>query len=146
MVTKEDLPLDFITTFISKGWDEVGIIKASIASIKEAYKNTNKIEAILNDWLDSYLITLGQLEAYTQNEDLIDYPEEFEGVNTDKDDVEVEVPQDVTEVTFEKENTEEPAVDSLVVEPKEEAELFEYLADFDDIEISPEPLTEEDLH
>ena len=135
---KEKLPLDFITTFISKGWDEVGIIKASIASIKEAYKNTDKIEAILNDWLDSYLITLGQLEAYTQNEDLIDYPEEFEGVNNSKDEIEGQP---------EIKDADSKEVEENSAELKtEEAELFEYLADFDNIEISSDPLSDEDLY
>lgn len=70
---KEDLPITFLTSFVSKGWDEVGILRADTEAIKETYKGTSKIEKIINDLIDSYLIAIGQIEAHLEKKDYLDY-------------------------------------------------------------------------
>ena len=43
--SKENLPIAFLTDFISKGWEEVGYLKADIEAIKEKLQR----EGVLND-------------------------------------------------------------------------------------------------
>ena len=52
---KEKLPIDFITQFVSKGWDEVGMLKASKDAIKATFRETAKVENIIQDWIDKSL-------------------------------------------------------------------------------------------
>ena len=59
---KEKLPIDFITQFVSKGWDEVGMLKASKDAIKTTFKETAKVESIIQDLVDSYLVWIGQMK------------------------------------------------------------------------------------
>ena len=62
--SKETLPIAFLTDFISKGWEEVGYLKADIEAIREAYKGTKPIEDLIQDLIDAYLVCIGQLEAH----------------------------------------------------------------------------------
>jgi len=75
---KEKLPLDFLTSTVSHGWEEIGNLKASISGIKETFTDTKKIEDILQDLVDAYLVCVGQLELYMDKKDYIDAPEELE--------------------------------------------------------------------
>lgn len=77
-VKQEKLPLDFITSFVSKGWDEVGVLKASIDAIKKDFRETKQVELILSDLVDAYLICLSRLQAHMNNKDYIELPEEKE--------------------------------------------------------------------
>ena len=61
--SKEKLPMEFITNFISRGWDEVGALKASIEGLSKDFSGTGDVKKILQDLLDEYLIVIGQLEA-----------------------------------------------------------------------------------
>jgi hypothetical protein len=71
---KEALPLDFITSFVSKSWEEIGNIKANIEGIHQAFTGTSKIEEILQNLVDAYLICVGQLELYIDKKDYLDLP------------------------------------------------------------------------
>ena len=72
---KENLPISFLTDFISKGWEEVGYLKADIEAIKEVYKGTKPIEELIQNLIDAYLVCIGQLEAHISDKKYIDYPE-----------------------------------------------------------------------
>lgn len=72
---KEELPISFLTTFISKGWDEVGMLKEEITAIKREFSGTAKVAKLIQDLVDAYLICIGQLELHLHNNDYIDYPE-----------------------------------------------------------------------
>ena len=74
--SKENLPIAFLTDFISKGWEEVGYLKADIEAIKEAYKGTKPIEGLIQDLIDAYLVCIGQLEAHIHDNKYLEYPEE----------------------------------------------------------------------
>lgn len=74
--TKENLPISFLTDFISKSWEEVGYLKADIEAIKQSFKGTKKVEDLIQNLVDSYLVCIGQLEAYIHDKNYIDYPEE----------------------------------------------------------------------
>ena len=153
---KEKLPIDFITQFVSKGWDEVGMLKASKAAIKTTFKETTKVEGIIQDLIDSYLVCIGQMELYLDKKDYLDIPEASElneAANTDEDlklqedlelknsgDFDVEVKQEDNKVKIEIEpKEEEPETEEEEEqETEEEAEdkavtkqdAFEYFMDF----------------
>ena len=144
---KEKLPIDFITQFVSKGWDEVGMLKASKDAIKATFKETTKVEGIIQDLIDSYLVCIGQMELYLDKKDYLDIPEASElneAANTDEDlklqedlelknsgDFDVEVKQEDNKVkieieTKEEEEQEEETEDKEVTKP----DAFEYFMDF----------------
>ena len=144
---KEKLPIDCITQFVSKGWDEVGMLKASKDAIKATFKETTKVEGIIQDLIDSYLVCIGQMELYLDKKDYLDIPEASElneAANTDEDlklqedlelknsgDFDVEVKQEDNKVkieieTKEEEEQEEETEDKEVTKP----DAFEYFMDF----------------
>lgn len=67
---KEILPVDFVAGFISKSWEEVASLKSSISGIKQAFSGTKDIEKILEELLDAYLITIGQLQQILEKKDV----------------------------------------------------------------------------
>ena len=73
--SKEQLPISFLTDFVSRGWDQVGQLKETIASIKDTFSGTKKVEEILQPLVDAYLVCIGQLELHMQNKDYIEMPE-----------------------------------------------------------------------
>ena len=153
---KEKLPIDFITQFVSKGWDEVGMLKASKDAIKTTFKETARVESIIQDLIDSYLVCIGQMELYLDKKDYLDIPEASElneAVNDNEDlklqedlelknsgDFDVEVKQEDNKVKIEIEpKEEEPETEEEEEqETEEEAEdkavtkqdAFEYFMDF----------------
>ena len=135
---KEKLPIDFITQFVSKGWDEVGMLKASKDAIKTTFKETAKVESIIQDLIDSYLVCIGQMELYLDKKDYLDIPEASElneTANTDEDlklhedlelknsgDFNVEVKQEDNKVKIEIEPKEEEQETEEAEEEEEETE------------------------
>lgn len=73
---KEKLPISFLTDFVSKGWEEVGYLKADIEAIKEAYSGTAKIEELIQGLVDAYLVCIGQMEAHLQDKKYLEFPED----------------------------------------------------------------------
>lgn len=170
--SKEALPIAFLTDFISKGWEEVGYLKADIEAIKEAYKGTKPIEALIQDLIDAYLVCIGQLEAHLQDKNYLDYPEEsgLSGAKLEED-LEIKVSADKVEIKTEKTtpvevNEEEDiitiGVDKVSEEPQVKFddsksamsdkdvervnEPFEYFVDFDEPDMSQPKLTDKDLY
>lgn len=74
--SKEKLPLSFLTDFVSRGWESIGMLKQEIAAISEQFSGTKKIEDLLQALVDAYLICVGQIELHMQNKDYLDFPEE----------------------------------------------------------------------
>lgn len=132
---KEELPISFLTAFISKGWDEIGILKEEITAIKRDFSGTTKVANLIQDLVDAYLICIGQLELHLHNNDYIEYPE-AEDANklieslTDIDDVEIEEP-DLGKVNIPDlriKDTDEAEVEAeeeipSIEEPEEDKEL-----------------------
>ena len=166
--SKEALPIAFLTDFICKGWEEVGYLKADIEAIKEAYKGTKPIEALIQDLIDAYLVCIGQLEAHLHDKNYLDYPEES-GLSGEKleEDLEIKVSADKVEIKTEKTtpvevNEEDDIITIGVDEPKvkfDDSKLamsdedvarvnepFEYFVDFDEPDMSQPKLTDKDLY
>ena len=167
--SKETLPIAFLTDFISKGWEEVGYLKADIEAIREAYKGTKPIEGLIQDLIDAYLVCIGQLEAHLHDNKYLDYPEEsgLSGtkleeeleikVSTDKIEIKTEknTPVEVNEeddiITVGVEEVEEEKFDDskLAMSDKKVAEVsepFEYFVDFDEPDMTQPKLTDKELY
>ena len=153
--SKEKLPISFLTDFISKGWEEVGYLKADIEAIKESFTGTKQVEELIQSLVDAYLVCIGQLEAHIHDKNYIEYPEESglaEALNEDleitvKEDSSIEIETD-EEVTVEEENGK---ISIFKAEPEEEKveedrEEFEYFVDFDEPDMSQPKLTDKDLY
>jgi hypothetical protein len=167
---KETLPIAFLTDFISKGWEEVGYLKADIEAIKEAYKGTKPIESLIEDLIDAYLVCIGQLEAHLHDKKYLEYPEEsgLTGTKLDED-LELKVSTDKIEIKTEKHTPvivdEEDDIITIGIDeeaPEEEfeaprhmlihakeahpAESFEYFVDFEEPDLTQPRLTDADLY
>lgn len=169
--SKETLPIAFLTDFISKGWEEVGYLKADIEAIKEAYKGTKPIEDLIQDLIDAYLVCIGQLEAHLHDKKYLDYPEES-GLTPAKleEELELKVSPERIEIKTEKTtpvevNEEDDLIIVGIDENATEAEIepsaamsvpndvpvnvgepFEYFVDFDEPDMTQPKLTDEDLY
>lgn len=166
--SKEALPIAFLTDFISKGWEEVGYLKADIEAIKEVYKGTKPIEALIQDLIDAYLVCIGQLEAHLHDNKYLDYPEES-GLSGTKLDEELELKVAPDQIVIKTEKTTPVEIneeDDLIIigvdETAAKAEIkapeaapapaepvgepFEYFVDFDEPDMSQPRLTDEDLY
>lgn len=166
--SKENLPIAFLTDFISKGWEEVGYLKADIEAIKEAYKGTKPIETLIQDLIDAYLVCIGQLEAHLHDKNYLDYPEES-GLSGEKleEDLEIRVSADKVEIKTEKTTPVEiNEEDDLITIGVDEAEVkfddsklamsdedvsrvnepFEYFVDFDEPDMTQPKLTDKDIY
>ena len=167
--SKETLPIAFLTDFISKGWEEVGYLKADIEAIKEAYKGTKPIEDLIQDLIDAYLVCIGQLEAHLHDKKYLDYPEEsgLSGtkleeelelkvtpaqiviktekntpvdINEDDDIITIGVDENVIEDEI------EPPVQPSATKGMSDGEAFEYFVDFDEPDMSQPKLTDDDIY
>jgi hypothetical protein len=154
----EELPISFITDYISKGWEEVGYLKEASSAILAEYSNTDKIEQSMQDLMDAYLIFIGQMEAYLQEKENIatdDAPADIAAV---KDEPKHELPEADIEI--------EPIVDapeevSAEVEPAEIEEVeepkmakvdasasdpFEFFVDFEEPDLTEPGISDEELY
>lgn len=137
---KEQLPLDFITTFVSRGWEEVGNLKAQIEGIKRTFSGTQKVSKILQDLIDAYLIALGQMELYIDKKDYLDLPDDKELQEQLNEDLDIEIKPEADKVVIEVKPevaAEEQPDESIKTEeqPAEEKpveEPFEFFTSFDE--------------
>ncbi len=157
--SKEKIPTSVITDLVSRAWEEIGLIKANIDQLGKAYSGVSKLTDTFEDLLDSYLIYVGQLEAFLADNNLIDYPEEKDQINE-----KLELTEDVYASTVIErkpiniainESNASKSVDALLdadtednledaeEEIKDEADFF---VDFDEPDLSEPKLTDEDVY
>lgn len=133
--SKELLPISYITSFISKGWEEVGILKEELKAIKETFKENKKVEDCLNNLIDSYLICIGQMEELLDNKKYLEFPEEkelkealteevkpdLEAIDIIKDKLDIQGDEETNEIIFsEKDQIEDPEAQKLTIEVNDE--------------------------
>lgn len=154
---KENLPIAFLTDFISKGWEEVGYLKADIEAIKETYKGTKNIEELIQNLIDAYLVCIGQVEAHLQDKNYIEYPEESGLL---KEDFDIKVKDDSIEIVSEEnlvvENQDDKVIITELEDEEDKAEVatkeikdedsFEYFVDFEDPDMSEPRITDKELY
>lgn len=96
---KESLPVSFITSFVSDGWEKVGILKEEIEAIKNEFKGTDKVEELIQALIDAYLVCIGQMEQYLADKNGIELGQEEvkeslkEDVTINIDHVEINEPE-----------------------------------------------------
>lgn len=71
---KEKMPLSVVTSFISRGWDEVGSLSEMIKTIKASFTQTGQIEDYLQNIVDAYLVCIGQMETFLHDKNYVDIP------------------------------------------------------------------------
>lgn len=156
---KEKLPVSFLTDFISRGWDDVGYLKETIAAIKEVYSGTKEIEELLQALIDAYLVCIGQMEAHLHDNKYIEFPEESklnEDINIQITPEEVKIADNSGEVVAEI-PTEAPVEEVKPIEVQAEEEPveikkelpdteFDFFVDFDEpADIVSAPMSDEEI-
>lgn len=151
---KDNLPITYLTTLVSRGWEEVGMLREEIEAVKKEFKNTGAIEECVNNLIDAYLICIGTVEGILDNKKYVKFPEEasalkeaveeikpeMEAIDVIKNQVELQVEDD--EVSLVNKCAED--ADKLVLDVSDEEreilesefednEDFEYIAD-DEVE------------
>lgn len=109
-MAKENLPISFLTDFISRGWDDVGYLNETIKSIGETFKDSKKVKEVLQALADAYLVCIGQLEACIQGKNYLDTEIEnklTEDININIDDSKIDVTNNNGETTTIPLNTED---------------------------------------
>jgi hypothetical protein len=158
----ENIPVSFVTDMMSKGWDEVGYLREASAALKETYKDTAKVEELMQDLMDAYLVFIGQLELYLHNEENIAAPtEETDAKESDDKDEPVEEKEieknpvrapkpELPEADFDIEPLAEPAIpaqaNSEFAPAAEVSDPFEFFVDFDEPDMSQPALTDAELY
>lgn len=147
---KENLPVSFLTDFISKGWEEVGYLKADIEAIRQSFKGTKKVEELIQSLIDAYLVCIGQLEAHISDKNYMEYPEDSGLGETKKEtleeDLNITVNTEKVEVKVEPEQVEEIKVATKPEVKESDIEEFEYFCDFDEPDLSQPKLTDKELY
>jgi len=165
--SNEKLPLQVVTDFVSEGWVEVGKLKSEIEAVK-SFRGGEPVASVLQKLIDSYLVCIGQLEAFLQDKKYIKEPEDL------KEDVDIHIGEkevtisdatgeEVGIVPIEPEAEEEgsedmpPAVAEIepIVEPEVKPEVkvdtpvlhdrFEYFVDFDDVDPNTQPISDAEI-
>lgn len=151
---KELLPLDFLTSSVSQGWNEVGTLKASLEGIKQTFSGTDKVEKIIQELIDAYLIYIGQLELLIDKKDYLELPDEKDLKAPLSEDLEIAIKPEADKVTLDIKPTE--SADTIIEPSKEEpiilepatttsstidGDPFEYFCDFEDPIISKEEIS-----
>ena len=155
-IVEEALPVSFVTDMISKGWDEVGYLKEAVTAVKETYKDAFKIESIMQDLVDAYLVFIGQLESYLDKEKDIatEVPDSVEETSTNKfanlPEEEIETSEnDPIEVKAELPEADldiEPIKTTDKPEATEKDDTFDFFVDFDEPDMSQVPLSDSELY
>ena len=168
--SKEQLPITYLTNFVSRGWEEVGMLKEEIEAIKAEFKDVKKIEDCVSNLIDAYLICIGYIEGILNDKKYVEFPEEAkealtEEINPDLTAIDIikdklDIQGEDNEVIFaEKGQMEEEDADKLVIEvSEEELEVIESeisedeseekseeeIEDFEDEEIKEKPAKKDD--
>lgn len=167
--TKEKLPVSFLTDFMSKGWEEVGYLKEASAAINRDFSDTAKVEAILQDLIDAYLVCIGQIELYLEDKDYVEYPEDDKKSKTDEsaDVVVVDEPKEIPDVAIEPEAVavevkdagkiategdfkdfaiDDSALADARIDVPAEREIADFFVDFDEPDMTQPRLTDDELY
>jgi len=140
---KEKLPIDFLTSSASQGWSEVGNLKASLDGIKQNFSGTTKVEQILQDLIDAYLVYIGQLELLIDKKDYLELPDETDLKSKLAEDLEIIVKPENNKVVLDIKTTEDDAIaaeepEQIIVANADKSAPFEYFCDFDDPVVTQE--------
>lgn len=117
---KDNLPVAVLTDYVSRCWEEIGILKASIENFKKEFTETTDFINVLQDLLDAYLICVGRLEKKLDSKKYLDITEVQKQENPEKLDT-----KEVKKVAKQQEST------KIQESKKTKSQPFEYFVDFD---------------
>ena len=163
--SKTQLPITYLTNFVSRGWGEVGNLKEELEAIRHEFKDVKKIEDCVSDLIDAYLICIGTLESMLDDKKYVEFPEEMKESLTENFEIELDKAEDEEAENEEKDifDFEDKSVDEIAtflikdeqeaiagykaaakaVSKSESAETNEVLAVLDHIEKEEEEHIEE---
>jgi hypothetical protein len=121
------------------------MLKEQIKALKDEFggKSIEKVEEIFQGLIDAYLINIGQLELFLQENNYVEVPDVEEiKIEEPKEEKEAEDVKDEEEIEEVIETEEEAEVKET--ETPRDFEAFEYFVDFDEPE--GEALTDKDLY
>lgn len=104
--SKEQIPVSFLTDFISDCWEKVGYLKADIESLKD-FEGANEVSEVIQSLVDAYLVCLGQLEAHAHDEGYVDVQKPVTAASKEEP---VETPVPVAKPAVKKTDSEEAVV------------------------------------
>lgn len=154
---KEKFDINTVANMVSEGWERLAYIKNQKDSLKLFYTGVNDICDILQDLEDSYLIYIGQLQAYLAKNGI----EVGTGKEEVKEALKEELSEDTTVILDEPEIVVNvAATDEIKIDEEELAdeitysnepikksensgEAFEFYCDFDE-PVGPAP-TDDDI-
>ena len=168
-ITKEELPVSFLTDMISKGWEEVGYLREASNAIQETYRDTAQVEELMQGLMDAYLVFIGQIEAYLNKEESItpvaaddeisievkaeDQPETEKLPEAEVDmkplkPIGSEVSTAVTDghIASSDDFNEFAISDAELEKHRAPVEPFEFFVDFDEPDLSEPSLSDDDLY
>ena len=155
-LNKESLPVSFITDMMSKGWDEVGYLREASMAINETYMDTAKIEGLMQDLMDAYLVFIGQLELYLHEKENIVAPTDetedksIEDSITNTPSIDTTKVQDTVEVKLDTSDLPEAELEIEPLEANDTAsvadEPFEFFVDFEEPDMSTPALQDSDIY
>lgn len=165
----EELPISFLTDMISKSWEEVGYLKDASEAIRITYKDTQKIEQLMQDLMDAYLVFIGQIELHMHEQEYINEPintpaeteevakseepeeaeeaiaepEEMKDLHTnEKEEIAIKNPSESNPADFK--TADEERIDSIRTTSTKDP--FEFFVDFDEPAANQPRLTDNDLY
>lgn len=167
--SKEKLPVSFLTDFMSKGWEEVGYLKEAIKAISTDFSETTKVEEIMQDLIDAYLVCIGQIELYLEDKNYVEYPEDepkpklVEPTKTVAEEEPKEIPDAIiepesmtvevddfgtmpTEGDFDDYKIDDSALDDAKADIDTGREIADFFVDFDEPDMSQPRLTDDELY
>lgn len=167
--SKEKLPVSFLTDFMSKGWEEVGYLKEAIKAIGTDFSETAKVEEIMQDLIDAYLICIGQIELYLEDKNYVEYPEDepkpklAEPAKTVIEEEPKEIPDTIikpesmtvgvdnfgtmpAEGDFDDYKIDDSALDDAKADIDTRREIADFFVDFDEPDMSQPRLTDDELY
>jgi len=127
---KIELTPEIITQRIGWGWNELSSLQSDLESLKSSFKGTKKVEDLYQGLIDAYLIFIGQLSKYAEDNDFVAYPDNDEAKKL-KEDVNIDNIEKV--IIFNDQKTDDIAdPDDAIINSAAPEEVKEPISDPDD--------------
>lgn len=151
-IVKDPLPTSFITSFVSEGWDRIGVLKDQVVSLGETFTGADKVVCIIQELLDAYLVCVGQMEGILHETEAISAQAAPVVADVKVEEIPVEptvaVEKPVVAVPVEEPNAEKPVeVKTVPVADKKSFMVdSDFFVDFDEPDMSEPALTDDDIY
>lgn len=138
---KEDMPVSYMADFISRGWQTVGMLQTDVEQLGKTFNKASKTVEIIQDLIDAYLISLGQMQELIGKQTKLDFPPEAK-LTAEKSEEKKSIQEDLILINPEIHLDVEPEIPATVVTKKtieKPIEEFEYSCDFPEPDLTSGP-------